>query len=54
MADVPILECATPLAGEIYRAVNSLIGVDPTDGSGDWPDGMISHVAGESGDKRNH
>jgi hypothetical protein len=30
---------------ETYLAVNELLGIDPRDGSGDWPDGLTSHVA---------
>jgi hypothetical protein len=51
MSEVLVLEFSKPEAVEIYLAVNRLIGVDPVTGSGDWPAGMISHVAGESGDK---
>ena len=31
-----------------YHKVNSAIGLDPATGAGDWPAGLISHVAGVS------
>ena len=31
-----------------YREVNKLLGLDPDTGAGDWPDGLITHVAGVS------
>jgi hypothetical protein len=30
---------------ETYLAVNENLGIDPRDGSGDWPDGLTSHTA---------
>lgn len=51
MAEVLVLEFTTPGAVEIYRRVNDLLGADATTGSGDWPAGLLSHVAGEAGDK---
>lgn len=52
MADLVVLEFAAPDAVNIYRSVNKLLGWDggvpPPEG---LPAGMISHVAGESGDK---
>ncbi len=29
-----------------YDAVNSELGIDPSTGDGDWPEGLISHAAG--------
>jgi hypothetical protein len=29
-----------------YEAVNAQLGIDPKDGSGDWPRGLLSHAAG--------
>lgn len=29
-----------------YDAVNAALGIDPTTGEGDWPDGLISHSGG--------
>ena len=29
-----------------YYAVNEALGIDPSDGSGDWPDGLVTHSAG--------
>jgi hypothetical protein len=31
-----------------YARVNSELGLDPVSGAGDWPAGLISHVAGVS------
>ena len=31
---------------EHYNAVNDALGIDPGTGSGDWPDGLVSHSAG--------
>jgi hypothetical protein len=31
-----------------YLAVNAALGLDPNTGAGDWPSGLISHVAGVS------
>jgi hypothetical protein len=31
-----------------YRKVNSELGIDPDTGEGDWPAGLITHVAGMS------
>ena len=33
-----------------YEAVNAALGIDPTTGEGDWPDGMVTHSAGLNGD----
>ncbi len=51
MSDVVVIEFDAPRAVEIYDSVNRILGLDPSSGSGDWPDALISHVAGESGDK---
>ncbi len=37
---------------EQYDAVNSILGVDPISGSGDWPEGLIAHSAGWREDGR--
>jgi hypothetical protein len=29
-----------------YDAVNKVLGIDMTTGTGDWPDGLVSHSAG--------
>jgi hypothetical protein len=31
-----------------YRKVNGALGLDPATGAGDWPAGLVSHVAGVS------
>jgi hypothetical protein len=51
MADVVVVEFAAPNAVEIYRSVNKILGWDGTPDPEHWPAGMLSHVAGESGDK---
>ena len=35
-----------------YNAVNAALGIDPTTGAGDWPDGLVTHAGGlnEAGD----
>jgi hypothetical protein len=33
-----------------YEAVNSQLGIDMETGEGDWPDGLMSHAAGPTGD----
>jgi hypothetical protein len=35
-----------------YDAVNAALGIDMSDGSGPWPDGLISHSAGRRDDGR--
>ena len=50
MADLLILEFSAPDAVGIYHQVNKLLGMDPTTSAGDWPDGLLSHQAGEAGD----
>jgi hypothetical protein len=49
MPEVVVLEFEAPDAVSLYNSVNKILGDD----SGTWemPPGMISHVAGESGDK---
>ncbi len=49
MPDVLSLEFSKLAATEISHAANRRIGMDPIEGSGNWPDGMIGRVAGESG-----
>ncbi len=51
MSEVVVIEFDAPEVLEIYNSVNRVLGVDPESGSGDWPVPLISHVAGESGDK---
>ncbi len=47
MADVLVLEFSDEGALDLYNKVNSDLGL--VDGSGDWPDGLLSHVAGVDG-----
>ena len=53
MADVLVLEFIHPngAAVDIYDAVNEQLGFDAAVASGQLPEGMISHTAGESGDR---
>lgn len=51
MADVVVIEFAAPNAVNIYHQVNKILGWDGTPDSEHWPAGMISHTAGESGNK---
>ena len=47
MAEVLVLEFSDEGALDLYNKVNSHLGL--VDGSGDWPDGLLSHVAGLDG-----
>jgi hypothetical protein len=51
MADLVVLEFSAPDAVNIYHSVNRLLGWDGAPAPEDLPAGLISHVAGESGDK---
>ncbi|HVC15310.1 MAG TPA: hypothetical protein VND62_10680 [Acidimicrobiales bacterium] len=51
MADVVVIEFSAPDAVHIYNEVNHILGWDGTPDSEHWPAGMLSHVAGSSGDK---
>lgn len=51
MAELLVLEFSAPDAVKIYTNVNRILGVDSSTGSGDWPEPLLHHVAGESGDK---
>jgi len=33
-----------------YDAVNEKLGLDPATGAGDWPAGLLSHIAGDADD----
>ena len=44
MAEVIVIEVDCDPA--LYPKVNQLLGLDPATGSGDWPNGMVSHVGG--------
>ena len=37
MTDMLVLEFTAPQAGEIYRSVNRLLGLDDSSDLGDWP-----------------
>ena len=44
MAEVIVIEVdADP---KLYPKVNEVLGLDPNTGAGDWPKGLISHLAG--------
>jgi hypothetical protein len=51
MAELLVLEFSAPEAVSIYTNVNRVLGLDASNGSGDWPTPLLHHVAGESGDK---
>lgn len=51
MAEVIVIEFSAPDAVTIYQRVNKILGWDGTPDSEHWPAGMLSHVAGELGDK---
>ncbi len=42
MAEAIILEF--PGDPALYHRVNEILGISPQDGTGDWPDGLVSHV----------
>src|ERR1700761_7004805 len=46
MAEVLILEFSTEGALDLYNKVNGHMGLDSSTGSGDWPNGLLSHVVG--------
>jgi hypothetical protein len=50
MAELLIIEFSAPSAVELYNKVNTILGVDPASGTGDWPSGILSHHAGGEGD----
>ncbi len=51
MAEVVVIEFASPDAVKIYNQVNKIIGWEGEPDTDSWPSGMISHVAAEAGDK---
>ena len=50
MAEVVVIEFASPGAVEIYRSVNHHLGWEGAPDAEHWP-WMPSHIAGEQGDK---
>lgn len=51
MAQVVVIEFDGPQAVRIYNDVSMIIGWEGEPSSEAWPAGMISHMAGEAGDK---
>jgi hypothetical protein len=51
MAEVVVIEFEEPNAVEVYHRVNKELGWEGAPDSAAWPAGMLSHVAGEKGDK---
>lgn len=51
MAEVLILEFSAEGALDLYQKVSGHMGLDPSTGSGDWPDGLLSHVGGLDGNE---
>ena len=53
MAELLILEFDGVTESEReYRSVNAKLGIDPETGKGDWPAGLITHLAGFPGWQR--
>ena len=50
MAEVLVLEFETATASELYQQVNGILGIDSATGKGDWPPGILSHLAGVTED----
>jgi hypothetical protein len=51
MAEVVVIEFSAPDAVSIYNRVNKILGWDGTPESDVAPSGLLSHIAGEAGDK---
>lgn len=51
MAEVVVIEFSAPDAVNIYNRVNKILGWEGTPDDAHWPAGMLSHVAGDAGDK---
>ena len=51
MAEVVVIEFSAPGAGDIYSRVNRILGWDGAPGPEVRPEGLISSIAGKSGDK---
>jgi hypothetical protein len=51
MAEVVVIEFAAPNAVEVYNSVNRELGWEGEPDASSWPAGLLSHVAGEQGDK---
>jgi len=51
MADILVMEFDAPQAQEIYQSVSHHLGLDGAPEQVEWPAGMISHVAAESGNR---
>jgi hypothetical protein len=49
MSEAIILEFSG-VSRDQYDAVNTILGIDPETGEGDWPDGLVSHVGAEGAD----
>ena len=45
-----LLEFDTSIGKAQYDAVNEKLGLDPAKGTGDWPDGLITHAGGAISD----
>jgi hypothetical protein len=45
-----LLEFDNSVGKTQYDAVNEKLGLDPAKGTGDWPDGMITHAGGTVSD----
>ncbi|MBJ7595244.1 MAG: hypothetical protein JF886_10360 [Candidatus Dormibacteraeota bacterium] len=47
MAELLVLEF-DGFGEDVYRKVNEALGIDPENGDGDWPAGMITHAGGKT------
>ena len=50
MSEMLVVEF-TGVSSDHYQAVNKILQIDSSDGEGDWPDGLHSHVAGTGDDR---
>ena len=52
MADLLLFEFAGPDIDfdDVYHRVDARLGINPADGTGDWPAGLITHAAAIDGE----
>jgi hypothetical protein len=51
MPELLVLEFSAPDVVGLYQKVSRMLDVDPSTGEGDWPPPLLSHVAGDAGDR---
>lgn len=49
MSEALLLEFQAVTADQ-YQSVNTLLGIDPVTGTGDWPNGLLTHVGAAGAD----